>query len=89
MTAMDLLAVVAALLAWAGIAIVIAGAVAVQRFAARVPHPTRNRPAVTVLKPLCGDEPLLEAALASVCDQVYPAFQVVFGVQGADDPGSP
>lgn len=86
MTAMDLLAAVAALLAWAGIAIVIAGAVAVQRFAARAPHPTRNRPAVTVLKPLCGDEPLLEAALGSICAQVYPAFQVVFGLQNAEDP---
>ena len=36
---------------------------------------------VTVLKPLHGDEPLLEEALASVCQQDYPAWQVVFGVQ--------
>jgi ceramide glucosyltransferase len=41
---------------------------------------------VTVLKPLYGDEALLEAALASTCAQDYPAFQVVFGVQRTDDP---
>ena len=44
------------------------------------------RKSVTILKPLHGDEPLLEAALASTCAQDYPRFQVVFGVQHADDP---
>lgn len=43
-------------------------------------------PPVTILKPLCGDEPLLEEALASCCTQTYPAFQVVFGVQNPADP---
>ena len=43
------------------------------------------QPPITVLKPLHGDEPLLEQALASVCAQDYPAFQVVFGVQDPDD----
>ena len=43
-------------------------------------------PGITVLKPLHGNEPMLEAALATVCAQDYPAFQVVFGVQDhADD----
>ena len=41
---------------------------------------------ITVLKPLHGDEPLLEAALASVCAQDYPIFQVVFGVTDPTDP---
>jgi ceramide glucosyltransferase len=45
-----------------------------------------DRPAVSVLKPLKGDEPLLEAALASFCTQSYPSFQLVFGVQDRDDP---
>ncbi len=40
---------------------------------------------VTVLKPLYGDEPLLEEALASVCRQDYPALQVVFGVRDPAD----
>ncbi len=39
-----------------------------------------------MLKPLCGDEPQLEAALASICGQAYPAFQIIFGVQDASDP---
>ncbi len=43
-------------------------------------------PAISVLKPLHGDEPLLEAALASFFAQDYPAFQIVFGVQDPNDP---
>lgn len=85
-TILDLLIWLTALLAGSGLAVVAAGAVAVQRFAALAPRPTQRRPAVTVLKPLCGDEPLLEAALASICSQDYPEFQVVFGVQDANDP---
>lgn len=42
-------------------------------------------PAVSVLKPLHGDEPLLEEALRSFCEQDYPEFQIVFGVQRQDD----
>ena len=42
-----------------------------------------------MLKPLCGDEPQLDAALASICGQAYPAFQVVFGLHDADDPALP
>jgi ceramide glucosyltransferase len=62
-----------------------AGWLAVRRFAGtRVPRGTR--PPVTVLKPLHGDEPLLEEALASFCRQAYPVFQLVFGVQDSRDP---
>jgi len=43
-------------------------------------------PPVTVLKPLCGDEPLLEEALASCFAQDYPTFQIVFGIQNPNDP---
>lgn len=63
-----------------------AGWLAVQRFARRQPAAPAVRPAVTVLKPLHGDEPLLEQALASYCQQDYPVFQVVFGVQDLADP---
>jgi ceramide glucosyltransferase len=41
---------------------------------------------VTVLKPLCGMEPRLEANLATLCEQRYPAYQLVFGVRDPLDP---
>jgi ceramide glucosyltransferase len=43
-------------------------------------------PAVTVLKPLCGDEPELYENLRSFCDQDYPEYQIVFGVRDTADP---
>jgi len=94
----SLLALAAAAPAVAGIAQAIAGAWLTRRFAARAvrardsaavaarlaaPDPS---PSVTVLKPLHGAEPLLEAALASTCAQNYPRLQVVFGTSRADDP---
>lgn len=48
-----------------------------------------DQPPITILKPLHGDEPLLEPALASVCAQDYQRFQVVFGVQDAADTALP
>ncbi|WP_408874039.1 bacteriohopanetetrol glucosamine biosynthesis glycosyltransferase HpnI [Gluconobacter roseus] len=49
----------------------------------------RAWPAVTVLKPLHENEPLLENALESVFTQDYPDFQIVFGVQNAEDTALP
>jgi ceramide glucosyltransferase len=48
-------------------------------------HPTDP---ITVLKPLHGAEPLLEEALATLCEQDHPCFQIVFGVQDASDPAA-
>lgn len=45
-----------------------------------------RRPATTLLKPLCGDEPRLYECLSSFCHQDYPVFQIVFGVQDPTDP---
>jgi len=61
-----------------------AGWLAVRRFHLHAPPPG-PRPAITVLKPLHGDEPMLETALASFCAQDYPRFQLVFGVQDFSD----
>jgi ceramide glucosyltransferase len=41
---------------------------------------------VTILKPLCGAELGLYAALRSFCDQAASGFQIVFGVRDPDDP---
>lgn len=63
-----------------------AGLIVVRRFTRQAQTGTFDRPAISILKPLHGDEPLLEAALASFCAQDYPAFQIVFGVQDPADP---
>lgn len=41
---------------------------------------------VSMLKPLHGAEPRLYENLRSFCRQDYPAFQLICGVHGADDP---
>ncbi|MDO8606264.1 MAG: bacteriohopanetetrol glucosamine biosynthesis glycosyltransferase HpnI [Phaeospirillum sp.] len=43
-------------------------------------------PALSIVKPLCGDEPRLYECLRSFCDQDYPDYQVVFGVRDSNDP---
>ncbi len=53
------------------------------------PGSTLTMAPVTILKPLHGDEALLEEALASVCRQDYPAWQVVFGVHDGADTALP
>ena len=79
--------------AWGSAAIAVAGLVqatlgyaAARRFLPSAQAPRFKLPAVTVLKPLHGDEPLLEQALTSFFRQDYPALQLVFGVQSTDDP---
>jgi len=69
-----------------GLAAVALGVVSVRRFTTRTPRDAAPLPPVSVLRPLCGDEPGLDAALASLCEQRYPAFQIVFGVRNAADP---
>lgn len=45
-----------------------------------------SRLPITVLKPLCGIEPKLEDNLATLCDQTYPVYQLLFGVRDPHDP---
>lgn len=83
---MHLFAFVLAALAVAGIAHGIAGLVCLHLFGRqRRAGEASARPPVTVLKPLYGDEPLLDEALSSIFAQDYPAFQVVLGVQDPRD----
>ena len=63
-----------------------AGWLAVNRFTRQAALIPGKQPPVTILKPLHGDEPLLEEALASFCAQDYPEFQIVFGLQDPSDP---
>jgi ceramide glucosyltransferase len=79
------LSATAALIACTGMLLCLAGLVAVRRFAARARPQLQRHPPVTILRPLCGDEPLLEESLVSCCRQTYPDFQIVFGVQNASD----
>ena len=79
------LAGVFALIAVAGAVQCVAGLRALRQFGRLERAAAAARPGVTILKPLHGDEPLLELALESCCKQDYPLFQIVFGVQSPTD----
>ena len=72
---MDVLALIALAMAVAGLAQAGAGWLAARRFAV-APRAARRspRPPMTILKPLCGEEPMLEQALATACAQDYPVL---------------
>jgi ceramide glucosyltransferase len=74
-----------ALLAGLGLVAALAGAIATIGFVRRAVPASIERPAISILKPLCGDEPLLEMALTTFFQLDYPAFQLVFGVQDPKD----
>ncbi len=80
------LAGIAVLLSAIGVLQALAGWAATVRFARHSRPNAIPCPGITVLKPLYGDEPLLEPALSSLCEQDYPDFQIVFGVQHPADP---
>jgi len=62
---------------------------AVHRFMAGMVTPPLRRPPVTVLKPLCGADPALEAHLVGLLRQGYPDLQVICGVAAEDDTAIP
>jgi ceramide glucosyltransferase len=84
-------ATIAGVLADIGLVQGVFGWFAVRGFASASapPFSEASLPSVTILKPLHGDEPLLEEALASFCAQDYPACQIVFGVQDPSDSALP
>ena len=79
-------ALLAAILAVLGLLQAGAGWLQLLRFLRFRSQPLLEYPAVTLLKPLHGDEPMLEEALASFCAQNYTSLQIVFGLQTSDDP---
>jgi ceramide glucosyltransferase len=88
-----LLAGLGLVLAGATAAYAVLAAAAVALAAARWRRPPSydgpSRPAVTVLKPLCGNEFELYEQLCSVCAQDYPQFQLIFGLQNPGDTALP
>ncbi len=62
------------------------GTLLVSRFAVQPQLVPAVAPPVSILKPLCGVDPLTELALESFFLIDYPKFQLVFGVQSATDP---
>jgi ceramide glucosyltransferase len=80
-------------LVWCGIALaafaMVYGVVACIAVSIRIRSPgftPRTPPPVTILKPLCGADQETYQCLRSFCDQIYPQFQIVFGVRDSTDP---
>jgi ceramide glucosyltransferase len=70
-----------------GVVYNVASCFAVRWLFSRPEAPARQSPSVTVLKPLCGDEPGLAARLEELCRQDYVGpVQIIFGVRDPLDP---
>jgi ceramide glucosyltransferase len=61
--------------------------IAVRRFARRQVSSTLFEPPVSLLKPLHGAEPGLEAHLATFFQQQYPTYEIIFCARQPDDAG--
>jgi len=70
-----------------GISYTLLASMLIGRFFARSTSEARSFPAITIVKPLCGDEWALLPNLSSFCRQDYPGpVQYLFGVNNANDP---
>src|SRR5882724_3050338 len=52
----------------------------------QVPLSESQLPPVSILKPLKGVDPEIWESFCSHCEQVYPEWQLIFGVSDPDDP---
>jgi ceramide glucosyltransferase len=75
-----------ALVILAGIAYCAIALFALMRFALRSQAHPLDCGGITILKPIAGLEVELFENLCSFCEQDYPRYQVIFGVQRSDDP---
>lgn len=83
---MSLIADVFGILALFGVLQSLFGWFAVFRFARLPAAVPDDRPGVSVLRPMCGAEPMLEEALVSLFSQDYPDYQIICGIQDPNDP---
>ena len=83
---MSLIADVCGILALFGVVQSFFGWFAVLRYTRLSEAVPATRPGITVLRPMCGAEPMLEEALVSCFSQDYPDYQIVFGIQDPNDP---
>jgi len=60
--------------------------IAALRYLAARPPELRATEPISILKPLAGLDPGLEANLRTFFEQDYPAFEILFAVREADDP---
>ncbi len=83
----------AALALWAAaalaLALVVAQALALRIHLGRSPAKASRRPAISVLKPLCGIDDGLEENLAAFARLDYPEYEVVLGARSIDDAAWP
>lgn len=61
--------------------------IAIERFTYKQPAGDQEfQPPVTIFKPIRGLDPDMAENLRSFCQQDYPEYQVIFGLQDQDDP---
>jgi ceramide glucosyltransferase len=85
-----LMASTLAALTLAGTMQVLAGGIATARFTRKAARIATGTGPITILKPLHGQEPMLDQALVTLCEQDYPpGFQIVCGVNETADTAIP
>lgn len=85
----DALSLVLLIAAAIGVGIACLQTWVLRRHLRAAPPTPRRRPAISILKPLCGLDDRLADNLASFAALPYPDYEVVLGVASADDPGYP